>query len=81
MTAQVAGGTAPRSLRSWRYGPPEDVITPDASLRLRAAWLAGDSAVRIAVMLDTREGVVRIEARRLGLPRRSRGRVTRVAPR
>jgi hypothetical protein len=47
-------------------------ITPDGSLRLREAWLCGDSTVRIAVILDTSEQLVRIEARRLGLPPRQK---------
>jgi hypothetical protein len=53
--------------------PGTVVFTPEASLRLRTAWLSGVSAVRIAVMLDTHERLVRIEARRLGLQSRKPG--------
>jgi hypothetical protein len=43
-----------------------------ASEQLRTLWLAGVSAVRIAVELDIREPEVRAEAHRLGLlPRRN----------
>lgn len=58
-----------RSLRLRRDSQPE-AMTPDVSLQLRTAWLAGVSAQRIAVMLDTSERLVRAEARRLGLSRR-----------
>jgi hypothetical protein len=62
---------AARSRRLWCDGQPEtDVITPEASLQLRTAWLSGVSAVRIAVMLDAPERLVWMEARRLGLPSR-----------
>lgn len=67
VTPAERGRRAARSLRARR---DMAVITPEASLLLRAAWLSGVSAVRIAVMLDTPELLVRMEARRLGLPRR-----------
>ena len=71
ITPSEKGRRAARSRRLCRDGRSEvDVVTLEASLQLRTAWLSGVSAVRIGAMLDTTERSVRMEARRLGLPSR-----------